>query len=189
MVSTARDQLRTATAEAHRRIDEHPWILDLLEGRLDRERYAALLRSYHRWFRPFEGHMKNACPELTEALGGFRFEKSAWLEEDLRQLGVGTDAPGNPSLPASAAGLAGLLYVVEGSTLGGAHLTRRVRFPGEAGRFYRGYGDRTGTAWKEFLDWLEPALESDAAREEAAAAARAAFSDFQEVIDAAARTR
>jgi heme oxygenase len=71
----------------------------------------------------------------------------------------------------------GVLYVVEGATLGGAHVLRLVsaRLPGEAARasrFLRCYGDgrATGERFRAFASLLERATPPGRAAEVAGAA-------------------
>ena len=53
----------------------------------------------------------------------------------------------------------GILYVVEGSTLGGRFILKNVsklpKLSGEKGvSYFNGYGDKTGSFWKSFLNFL-----------------------------------
>jgi heme oxygenase len=75
--------------------------------------------------------------------------------------------------------IAGCLYVVEGSTLGGMHLSRSGRgFPKGAVRFYQGYGEQTVPAWKTFIGWLDGSVDASA-EARAAEAAIEVFDWFQ----------
>ena len=52
----------------------------------------------------------------------------------------------------------GLLYVTEGSTLGGLYILKHIRKvlgPVIPGNFLNVYGDKTGTIWKSFLRQLD----------------------------------
>ena len=84
--------------------------------------------------------------------------KSAGLAADLRALGVAPEALPRcsdlPDLPGPAAVL-GCAYVLEGATLGGQILSRHVAgclglSAETGGRFFHGYGERTGAMWKAF---------------------------------------
>lgn len=100
---------------------------------------------------------------------GIRFEerrKLAWIESDLTLLRVGGRISPNleccldlPRLDCVAAGL-GALYVIEGSTLGGQVVMRRLQrilgiSPLAGGRFFASYGDNIGTMWRRYIDSLE----------------------------------
>jgi heme oxygenase len=61
----------------------------------------------------------------------------------------------------------GAMYVIEGSTLGGQYIARHVEhalglFPGNGDAYFRGFGDRTGSMWREFQDALEQVNDGDA---------------------------
>ena len=85
--------------------------------------------------------------------------------------------------PRSAAQALGCLYVIEGSTLGGRELARRLDHllpPGsDAGRrFLLGHGPRHGTMWREFCAALEQCGDTPEGRAEMTGAALAAFAVF-----------
>ena len=80
----------------------------------------------------------------------------AFFARDLAEL------PRCSELPSAAtpAQVAGVMYVLEGSTLGGQLLSRHferllsVR-PGAGGAFFAGYGARTGSMWRGFCERAE----------------------------------
>lgn len=177
-----RDTLKEHTAEAHRRLDETELVKGLSAGTLPDAAYGALLGVYHDFFSRFERSMKTKHAELVDEAGAFRFSKTAWLDEDLAKLGVKAGAEGGSGfpLPDSVAGIAGCLYVVEGSTLGGFHLSKSGKgFPADAGRFYAAYGVETISAWKAFIEWLEEKVTQPDARAEACDAAVRTFDWFE----------
>ncbi|MCC7084108.1 MAG: biliverdin-producing heme oxygenase, partial [Pirellulales bacterium] len=105
--------------------------------------------------------------------------KTAALQEDLRWLGVSPQAvellPLCEKLPAVATleDALGVLYVMEGATLGGQVLSKHfnnrwgiVRHGGAT--FVNIYGDQTADHWARFLRWLQTDA-SDPARVVAAA--------------------
>lgn len=90
--------------------------------------------------------------------------KADWLKQDLQALGLGIDQI--PCLPAcedlppvNRNELAfGSFYVLEGSTLGGRHISAMLQespIRGHARRFFHGYGEETGMKWKQFCSSLE----------------------------------
>ncbi|CAA9335075.1 MAG: bacteriophytochrome heme oxygenase BphO [uncultured Gemmatimonadetes bacterium] len=79
------------------------------------------------------------------------------LETDLRALGadparlpVADEVPRVDGLPAAL----GVMYVLEGATLGGRVISRHLASqgigPDTGGAFFAGYGDATGEMWKAF---------------------------------------
>jgi len=177
-----RDTLKDHTSEAHRRLDDTELVKGLVEGSLSDAGYGALLGVYHDFFSRFEREMKTEHAGLADEVGEFRFSKTGWLDEDLAKLEMksGVAERGGFPLPETAAGIAGVLYVVEGSTLGGFHLSKSGRgFPADAGRFYRAYGAETIPAWKAFIEWLEGKVTQPDERAEACEAAVRTFGWFE----------
>jgi heme oxygenase len=118
---SARAHLRTATAEAHERVDQLFSRFDLS----DPGRYGDFLVAQAAAFLPAEEaisgpRLENLLPDWT----GRR--RSALLLADLAELG----RPVPPLLPTPAltgpAALLGAAYVLEGSRLGGTYLKRAV---------------------------------------------------------------
>ncbi|GAA5481481.1 biliverdin-producing heme oxygenase [Haloferula sargassicola] len=182
-----RNALQAATRESHQALDQHPVIVGLVRGDLSPGTYTALLAEYHGWFQGWETSVRQIHPDVVDELGAFRFGKSDWLASDLSRLGQPpASARSDVRAPAEVAGLAGALYVIEGSTLGGAALVRAgAGFPAGADRFYRGYGERTGPAWREMVEWLERTVDHarlDLARHQAARV----FAEFHAMVNRAA---
>ena len=113
------------------------------------------------------------------------------LEQDLRAMGI---KPGTlalcPTLPQlnSEASVLGVLYVLEGATLGGNILRKQISDrlglqAHDGGAFLYVYGEATGRNWKSFLDFL-CAMPLDAwARAEAVKAACSTFSCFEQWLE------
>lgn len=157
--------------------------LNLAGGSLTRDRYRRVLRRFHGFYRPLEAGIWALGGWTARGLDPPERAKTPLLEADLRALGEGDPGrlPVCTDLPphGTAAQAFGCLYVLEGATLGGQVISRHVRealgvTPEAGGRFFHGYGDRTGAMWQAF----RAALVAFAAREtedEIVAAAAATF--------------
>ena len=95
------------------------------------------------------------------AVPGLDFQarrRRALLDADLKALGETADpAPSHPA-PASLPEALGQLYVLEGSTLGGQVIRKRVLGAGDTMRglsFLDPYGAETGLRWKSFVGVLD----------------------------------
>ncbi len=150
------DRLKGETRPEHDAIEA---ALDLASGALTVERYRRTLERFFGYYRPLEEaiHAIDGWAESGLDLGERR--KAGLLEADLRALGVGTpdDLPRCRNLPpcGRTAAAFGCLYVLEGATLGGQFISRHVRqtlgvTPETGGRFFHGYGGRTGAMWQAF---------------------------------------
>jgi len=154
--------LRASSAPDHDRVDA------LFGGyRLgEAESYARFLEAHARALPAAEAALA-AAPDLP----AWR-TRAGLLAADLAALGRSVPAP----LPFAAEGAAawGLLYVTEGSRLGGAMLARSV--PPHLPSAYLSARHERGE-WKRTLDALEAraAAADDAWRDEALAGARASF--------------
>src|SRR5690606_14516390 len=88
--------------------------------------------------------------------------KSMLLANDIDYLGgahLNSDhifGNGQPSLPF----IAGIIYVIEGSTLGGRYILKNIESAlnltsHKGASFLAGYGNHTGSLWKKFMNSLE----------------------------------
>lgn len=122
--------------------------------------YAATLRALHGFHRAWEPAIW-ATPGVMEAGLGADRRKLPLLERDLRALNLRPLPLRAPRpAPAGAAEALGALYVLEGATLGGRVIHRRIAgplgiTPARGGAYYHGYGEETGPAWKTFGQALE----------------------------------
>ncbi len=180
-------QLREATSEAHANLEA---TVDISQCLADEGNYAELLRKFHGYYSPLEEQM-----EALEGWEAFGLDmtsrrKSLWLKDDLVALGVDPSSlvhlPECEDLPKmdSLGSAIGCAYVLEGSTLGGRHISAMLgksQIPQIAQRFFEGYGSATGERWKEFCAALEAFGEeaNDAEREAAVDAAKEAFQCLQ----------
>lgn len=82
----------------------------------------------------------------------------------------------------------GLLYVIEGSPLGGQHISTALsKYLGltfdHGARFFHGHGERTLTFWNDFVAYLENVLKDDQQFLLAKQAACKTFELFQRTLD------
>jgi heme oxygenase len=143
--------------------------------------YLARQRQLH---APLEGALRAWLPPDWAAL---RLLKTQWLGSDLAALGT---APAERPVAVPAVGswaqALGVLYVIEGGTLGlqvvGKRLAQDHPALGSAGRFMHGYGTDTGRHWRAFIAALDtlPASEWPSATRAAIATFEAFLRHFSE---------
>lgn len=157
---TLHARLREATAHAHEQLES---LLGLLESPMSYTRFVAVLMRFHGFHRAWE-------PALEAALGDEAFtlprRRLTLIEHDLRALDIDDlDIEALPVVPEAAQlcrtldGALGSLYVMEGSTLGGRVITRRLLedadwCPAEGLLYFHPYGDLTGERWRQTLALL-----------------------------------
>jgi heme oxygenase len=117
--------------------------------------------------------------------------KLPWLVQDLHALGDELPSPRVVAPgwdPADVADLVGVLYPIEGSTLGGQVISRHLRdnlglTPERGARFFYGYGPDTARRWDAFCAFAEQlAGDPDACRRAAAVAGRV-FTVLEGLLD------
>lgn len=173
--------LREATAQAHAQVEALPHMPDLAAGTLAPARYVQVLRSHLALLAPWETAHAPWLDSL--AAHGWTYRRRApALRHDLAALEAGTaiDPVESPPAPSDAYAW-GMLYVVEGSLLGGRVIARALR-AGQpalsAALAYFDLGSQDPAAWRRFQACLDTALPDTDARDQAAAGAAAMFAHF-----------
>lgn len=154
MANDLRARVRDATGTEHQRLEAG---LDVFTRVATPAGRRALVAGFHRLHAGAEAAM---APHLAR-LPGLDFEarrRTPHLLKDLAALG------GEAGAPAAAKGCGGLgaalgwMYVLEGSTLGGRMIRRRLEAAGQTLTglsFLDPYGDQGGQRWRMFIEVLE----------------------------------
>ncbi len=185
--TSARVELRHATAAVHERLHHVPVFAALAAGRLDRGAYINLLGRLYGFHDPLEAAVAQAGPP---GLQPAQWRRTHLLRSDLAALGQSDaavealprhTAPGRGWSPAYAMGC---LYVIEGSTLGGQQLARQLGhvLPANdtAGRaFLLAGNDQNHVGWRDFCAALDACGADPAPRAEMIAGAMEAFHCFE----------
>ena len=151
-------RLRAETAAAHQRLEESLGLVDRLASTED---YRRLIEGFWGLYAGIEPRLAPLIRDQQWPLQWELRRKLPLIEKDLRVLGA--SSPEIAGLPvceefpslASQARVLGVLYVLEGSTLGGQHISKlvetRLRLgPANGAAFFNGYGRETGSMWKKF---------------------------------------
>lgn len=186
--------LRQATRSAHRRLDHHPLLAPLVREDLDATHYRRVLRTFHGLFGVLQPPVTQALAghAAAAAAAGYHFaDRLGWLAADLAGLGVAPAAPAALAPPAcpDAPHLAGILYVIEGSTLGGQVIARQLAASlgvgaARGGRFFHGHGPDTGACWAAYWRFAAACV-PEGGLPAACTAAEACFAWFERGFDAA----
>ncbi|MBQ0820868.1 biliverdin-producing heme oxygenase [Microvirga terrae] len=164
---TLLERLKIETRQAHDRIET---AIDLDRRIASREAYRDLLIRFYGFHKAWESEAAERAPD--RAFFDSR-RKTDLLARDLEALGLKSGdiirlpqcRPLMP-LPAPEAVL-GSMYVVEGSTLGGAIIARQVEhrlgFTADTGcAYFRSYGRHVAAMWKSFGAMLQEASSPEA---------------------------
>lgn len=177
--------LRLATQDRHARLDSS---LRIGSGDADYADYLAYLAALRGWLEPVEAALwARDWPEALQP--GLRRNKAARIEQDFaaaRERGVAAPvAPVCDRLPDLGRSYAydlGVMYVIEGSQLGGRMMAKQLEraWPDRPFHYMAGYGGELGALWKAFTAFLADAVRSDAEVAEAVAGACDAFDTLTE---------
>ncbi len=161
-------RLRDETRLQHEALEE---ALPLGQANLGRDEYSGLLRRFYGFYATWEEQAEaHAGPELASVIHSRA--KLPLLAADLAAFGMEAAHCSRmedsllPSFDAEPGVLLGSMYVVEGSTLGGQVISRRLEamqgFRNGVGySFFQSYGRAVGQQWRGFTALLEAAPEED----------------------------
>lgn len=170
--SSARDRLRAATEHQHERVDS-------LFGRLDLAQeadYRLFLTSHAAALLPMEQWLESRAGAVIDDWAARA--RGAALRADLAAMDIPVP-PGEPfAPPASPPSIGGILYVLEGSKMGGRVLARQVG-PGLPREYLGAAGNSTG--WKTLISRLDDIVVTG---EDVSAATRSASLAFDRFLTA-----
>jgi len=152
--------LKTQTSDSHKKLEELPVSMSIMSPEMKVEDYTYYLSLMHDVHNDTEGHVFPLFSDLVDDLEKRR--KKHLIENDLLFLNSKKNNSEKVfqkeeiSVPFAL----GIFYVVEGSTLGGRFILKNVskvlQLSAEEGvSYFNGYGDKTGSFWKAFLNFVE----------------------------------
>ena len=166
MGTPVRGLLRNETAKQHERLHRHPYFAALLNGTLTIDAYRRLLARLFGYHVPIELSLRK-LDENRLGLGKDldQSERLHLLEQDLQDLGFSEGEMRRLPLSMhhlpldSSAHALGVIYVLEGSALGGRlihrHLGRLLEGRASGRRFFAGQGVAAATRWQLVCRRLE----------------------------------
>lgn len=184
------DNLRSETAEAHKNLERLPASAAILQPGVTHEKYRHYLELMYPQVYDLEQNIfpliADIIPDLEER------RKEPLIKADLHALG--NTAPNVADLPFTSADLPfpaafamGIMYVMEGSTLGGRVILKHVQpllglEEDTDARFFGGYKSQTGSYWKKFVDVLTSYAVEYGAEQEVIEGANFAFNAIYEFM-------
>jgi len=172
--------LREATAQQHLAVEQLPTMRVLMRDSLSMHDYVQVLRRHHAALAGWEQRESAWLQASGDA--HWRYQpRSPLLEQDLAALRA-TPPPPAAAPPVHAHGSRwGMLYVVEGSRLGGRVIARQLRqtlADAAPALSYFELGHADPASWRHFQQRLEQALPTPALQQAAVDGARAMFAHF-----------
>ncbi|MES2629791.1 MAG: biliverdin-producing heme oxygenase [Bacteroidota bacterium] len=148
-------RLRSETAPVHKDLEQNGITSVLMSPSVSTADYILYLQTVYSLHKAVEEqvfqHLAALVPDIASRT------KTPAIQADLEALNepLSGEAPVfDTGLPSDAAYNLGMLYVSEGSTLGGQYILKHIRsILGEQTpvNFLNIYGDRTGSTWKNFI--------------------------------------
>ncbi len=180
----ALDRLRDETRDLHQHVER---ALDMDAVCADLSAYRGFLSRALGYYTPIEMLLARFAWQAA----GLEFtprRKVPLLLADLRALGVDTTQQDHGRckalpVPVSIAGAFGVMYVLEGATLGGQLMLRKVQAglglsPTQGAAFHHGYGFENGSQWHAFRACAERHLVDPTHCDEAVQLARQTFETY-----------
>ncbi len=164
-------QLRDETQSSHKEIESVSCFKRLFSPDYSLEEYRNLLIGFYGYHEAIESILFEELPEFSVTTLQHR-SKCSSIILDLQALGINKDdiiqLPLCDKLPQlnSFAQHMGAFYVLEGSTLGGQVISRRLleHFGQQilqALNYYQCYGEQVGTEWRNFQVFLSQHFNND----------------------------
>jgi len=180
--------LRTSTGSSHQALEK--LLIPQLKAISHQKDYVRILQCFYAFFQPLEDLVAHSLPPgLIPDISSRR--KAQSLLDDLAHLGCPPPKHLCGQLPAirnSNEALA-VMYVMEGSTLGGSAITKMVRqklalAPQQGTLFFEGYGAATGAKWQSFSRILDNYTTDEVVMQQMAHTADDTFIKFKNWIAA-----
>jgi heme oxygenase len=192
-------RLKQATRAVHDQLHRTPLLAAFERAELDIDDYLRVLQVFHDFYAAIDQPIEDAMPLLPALPEPFEYvPRAPMFARDLASLGVRSLQTGMSQPPqfsiASTGSLAGALYVVEGSILGGAGLNQCARkiLQGDdlAGRFYWQWcRDNAAARWPSVRRALNAAWREGCSEAEMIATAGSVFDDLLQRFEQAAGRR
>lgn len=155
------ENLRNATAQSHTNLESLPISVSIMKPDVTPREYLLYLSLMRDVVYDAE---TNIFPSLNMIITDLDARaKAKFIKDDLAALGAENHTltlPLSNSLPNDSVSFKlGIMYVVEGSSLGGRVILKNISnslgyHADNGARYFAGYGGETGSHWKKFLDML-----------------------------------
>ena len=177
------DNLHTAlkeqTQEAHTKLNKLTILASIVSDSITEHQYENLISAYYSIYENIENAIHeyvNTHPTVYSIV-----YKKEWLAEDLRQSPKQIESFFKIN---SFEELLGVMYVIEGSTLGNQFLIKKLEprlKDSYSLRFFHSYGESTRQRWEDFLYFLNTSTNLN--QTQVITAANNTFSYFYNVLE------
>ncbi|AYL97549.1 biliverdin-producing heme oxygenase [Mucilaginibacter celer] len=167
------EKIKQATTSLHNQLEQNMFVGQIMDGSLTFEQYLIILHLNYGIHLAAEGFLFGGLSNaLQQKLDITNRIKLPALLKDLEEINtnMSPDIEGPPpnyiDLSSDAA-ILGAMYVLEGATLGGNVIVKRLKtnehlVPRNLNyHYYQVYGDQLGAKWKQFLEVLNEIPETE----------------------------
>ncbi|MEJ8305258.1 biliverdin-producing heme oxygenase [Saccharibacillus sacchari] len=194
MTSNVLERLRNESAPYHDRVEANPYASAIMAGTIELNEYKKYLEMFYGFIAPLE---QRAAQSGVLSASGYDLQdrrKTPMLEADLAKLGQSRDQlnsiPLCTELPdvSTPEKLLGCFYVIEGSTMGGQMITKKLSrvlpISTEAGlAYFNAYGEESRTRWGAYRELLTAAGQDEASVDEIVRSAVETFALLERWFD------
>ena len=185
--ASIRDTLRVQTRVAHDRLHRHSSFVSLFDATLSLDDYRQLIQRKFGFYAALDDAIERVILQQHDPAAGYTYaRRSDFLAQDLMDLGASDLAVRESPQCVQAydlvtpASLGGVLYVIEGATLGGAGIDRAVhkllgKDEPDGRRYWAWCRSENKTRWSMTLGYLEHLAAKGASVEDLASGARGTF--------------
>ncbi|MCE7054496.1 biliverdin-producing heme oxygenase [Algoriphagus sp. AGSA1] len=175
-------RLKEATSTLHQELENLPVSKSILENTISSHEYLRYLDRMHDVVCEIENKLFPILQERGILLQDRK--KTKWIEKDFIELEYKKNRANEVFIELNediSTGYAlGILYVIEGSTLGGRIISKHVQrtlgyTPDNGAAYFAGYGEDTGLFWKKFMTILGDFEKKNLAGDEIIEGAKYAF--------------
>lgn len=185
-------RLRAVSHASHVRLNHHPLLAGLAGRAYSLSAYRTVLVAYYHLYQLLEMRIEQFIRVNRTPFDYSVRLKLPWLVDDLQFFNENPHAhrPVPPLDFPEITGigqLIGVLYPVEGATLGGQVISRHLfdkHGLTQGARFFNGYGNVTQENWQQFCLFAESIGGDERQCQAAEAAALLTFNRFEEVLNA-----
>ncbi|WP_461453409.1 biliverdin-producing heme oxygenase [Mucilaginibacter sp.] len=159
------ETLKSATKQNHDELERLMFVNDIMSGTLTLQQYKQILTTNYLVHKAYEAFLlDNLSPEVAQQLNIGKRQKLPALIADMQAVNIELPTVQNEEETAfekSNASILGAMYVLEGATLGGSVIVKRLKTNPELStlnldfNYYQVYGSELIPYWKTFCALLD----------------------------------
>ena len=187
-------RLKKASHPCHVRINCHPLLADLISRENLQPSYCKVLVAYFHLYQKLETRVDEFLNSHSIPFDYSIRRKLSWLQDDLGFFKKDPYILSGLSLPIdfppieTVGQLIGVLYSIEGATLGGQVIASNLRKNhnltiNQGASFFNGYAEHTAKRWEEFCQFADSIQNDEDECKSVELATILTFSKFEELLN------